>query len=121
MKKVTMDGVEYTLTVIPPYLLPFLNLYSELASKPAQSIEEAEKISEDMRRASQKILEACISPKPKPEHETKLFRYISNLTTQAVLEVDSFFQRGKAQADLKGGGRIKLLDKDKTVNPPRPG
>lgn len=121
MKKVTIDGVEYALTVIPPYLLPFLNLYSELAAKTAQTIEEAEKISEDMRRASQKILEACVSPKPKPEHETELFRYISNLTSQRILEVDSFFQRGKTSVDLKSGGRIKLLDKDKTVNPPRPG
>ncbi|MEM2982821.1 MAG: hypothetical protein QXH17_06610 [Candidatus Bathyarchaeia archaeon] len=121
MRKVTIHGVEYTLNVIPPYLLPFLNLYSELATKSAQSIEEAEKISEDMKRASQKILEACVSPKPKPEHETELFRYLSNLTTQAVLEVDSFFQRGKTSVDLKSGRGIKLLDKDKTVNPSRPG
>ncbi|MEM3489277.1 MAG: hypothetical protein QXO75_06455 [Nitrososphaerota archaeon] len=119
MRKVTIHGVEYTLNVIPPYLLPFLNLYSELATKSAQSIEEAEKISEDMKRASQKILEVCVSPKPKPEHETELFRYLSNLTTQAVLEVDSFFQRGKAPAYFEGGGRIKPLGKDKTINTPR--
>jgi hypothetical protein len=117
LKKVTIEGVEYSLTVIPPYLLPFLNLYGELATKSAKTIEEAEQVSREMRRASEKILEACVSPKPKPEHETELFRYISNLTSRTIQEVDSFFQGGKAPADIKSGGRIKLLDRRETLNP----
>ncbi|MGQ9543682.1 MAG: hypothetical protein ACUVTM_06340 [Candidatus Bathyarchaeia archaeon] len=120
MRKITLDGAEYTVKIIPPYLLPFLNLYSELATKPASTIDEAEKISNDMRMASQKILSVCVTPEPKPEHETELFRYLSNLTGQAVQEIDSFFQRGKNGANNKVYGRIKLLDKDKTINTTRP-
>ena len=111
-RKLKIDDVEYEATVIPPYLLPFLNFYGELAARKVASVEEAEKAAEDMRRASEKILSACVNPRPRPEHEAEIFRFVSGITNEAIRKVDDmFFPQRPGDSP---SGRIRAVDKGKT-------
>jgi len=80
--------------------------------KTFKSVEEAEKAAEDMRRASEKILSACVNPRPRPEHEAEIFRFVSGITNEAIRKVDDMFF--PQRSDNAPSGRIRAVDKGKT-------
>jgi len=92
--KLKIDGVEYELKPISPALAPFSDLYSIKAKEHPRTLEEAEEIAKTIEGAVAKLLEGCVSPKPKKEYETQVLKALFDLTNK-VLEDAGLFRQGR--------------------------
>lgn len=105
-EQVIVQGVTYTLTPISPALSPFNQLLGQLLQKAPGDCEEAEKNSVQIEKALDKILTACVEPKPRREHAWKLYSALQDLT-QKTLEDAGFFRKSKrpsADSSKPGSG-----------------
>jgi hypothetical protein len=101
-----IDGVKYSLIPIPPHVSPFNQLLGQLLQKAPGDCEEAEKDSVQIEKALDKILEACVEPKPRREHAWKLYSALQKLTKK-TLEDAGFFRKPKrpgADSSKPAGG-----------------
>lgn len=102
MKRI-IDGTEYTINPIPPYLTPSMMLYSRLAKKEAQTVEEAEKTEAEMKAIVDKVLNASVWPAPAKGHASELFKAVNNLTAKVMnnLDMEFFPEEQKVQGSQK--------------------
>lgn len=83
MAKLKVDGIEYTISPLPPYLAPYINSYINLSTKIPKDIAEANSFSEQLKQILKKIFEESATPIPSKEHELKVFTEINRLTREA--------------------------------------
>jgi len=97
-----IDGVKYSLIPIPPHASPFNQLVGQLLQKTPIDCEEAEKDSMQIEKALDKILTACVEPKPRREHAWKLYSALQELTKKTL--EDAGFFRGLKRSSTKSSG-----------------
>ncbi len=106
MTEKEIDGVKYSLIPIPPSASPFNQLLGQLLQKTPSDCEEAERDSLQIEKALDKILTACVEPKPQSEHAWKLYSILQDLTKK-TLEDAGFFRKPKrpsADSSKPAGG-----------------
>ena len=117
LTSVEIDGVKYEVGAIPPYLLPYMNLYGDLSLKDAKTFQEAKDVEDQMREIVEKVLDETVSPKPKKAHETELFRTVNAMTRQIVDQIDAkFFPNRQAQQDNKNNSGTPKPDAASKAN-----
>lgn len=85
-----IDGVKYKLTPIPPHASPYNVLVADLLMKKPETVEDAEKISSEIKKAMVKLFAETVTPTPKPEHHIQLFNALTELTTEVMKEAGLF-------------------------------
>ena len=88
--KINVDGVEYTVTPIPPSLAPVQILVDKLMSKTPENFEDAMKISEELGKATAKLLSATVTPQPTPEAAIEVFKATQAFTIKTIKEAQFF-------------------------------
>lgn len=92
--KQTIDGIEYNLIPQPPYLSPFTRRAAQLLKNEPQSLEEAQRNSEEIKQCMEKIFAETVKPQPKIEHYVQVFNAINELTNQVIKDAE-FFRKPK--------------------------
>ena len=86
MRKVKVRNKEFTVKLPGPAILPFLQLYRRLITKP-KSLEEARKSAEQLPEVVDEILRACVEgplDQLEPEDKLILLAAIGDLLASAV-------------------------------------
>ncbi len=101
--KVKFGNVEYNVKALPLNLMPYNDLYANLVERKVTSVDDAEKIGNELVVIRSKILGACVTPQPLPEHESRLHIVVNNLTIKESKEAESFFLDKRANPKKRDG------------------
>jgi len=99
--KIELDNIEYDVQPLPLELSYISALYAEKANQKAKSIEDGLTRGKELVEIRKLLLQDCVSPTPKPEHETLLHIAINKLTLAQNERVEQFF-RDQKQHPEKG-------------------
>ena len=58
--KIVVDDREYNVKKVGPFLVPMFNYISHISTKTARDAEEALKLSEELEKAVNNVIEVCI-------------------------------------------------------------
>lgn len=99
MKSFHVNGREYRVKDIPPWIHPYLQAYSNLSSKKLDSAEEAERVSEELKKVLAKLF-TIVEPYPIDEDVSQVFMHILSMVGE-VYTTTRFFQKGVVEAGRK--------------------
>jgi len=91
-EKTTIDGVEYIVSSAPPYLTFHMVVLAETLKAKPQTLEEAAKNMETVKKCFETILSETVKPTPSPQHYRKLFNKVVELTEKELGETENFLQ-----------------------------
>ena len=100
--KVKLDDTEYTVQPIPFKMLPMNDYFASLCNQHPKDANEASQIGQKLEDCLDKILGACITPTPKPEHKITLQKIVNKLTTQQQERAEQFFRPEQPNPDKSG-------------------
>jgi len=106
--KVEVDGVQYTVCAVPPYIYPYLDLYTKLVRKIEETITltDAEEIAKQLEVAVTRLLEATVDPKPQKGHEGALLVAVTRYNNEFNTEyLQPFRARGGPKSSINKEGR----------------
>jgi len=89
--EITVEGVKYKIKPIPPYLMPFIDYFLKITAHPAENMEEAKKIGEEIDTIFTTIFKETVEPMPKPEHAQAVFAGVTEYVNKLRNEVLQFF------------------------------
>jgi hypothetical protein len=79
-----VESVKYEIMPIPPNLSPYSTLIGNLLRATPQNLEDAEKNSDIIAKAMEKVFVGTVKPVPKPEHQTQVFNALIDLTNKTI-------------------------------------
>lgn len=100
-----VEGVKYQLIPIPPSHSPYSTLIGDLLRAKPKSIEEAEKNSETIAQAMEKLFAGTVKPTPKQEHQSQVFNALIDLTNKTI--EDAKFFRNNQEPDTTKSGSVE--------------
>lgn len=100
-RTITVDGREYRVKRVDPFLQPYLAYFSKLVSETPNSLEEAEKASEELRRVVDRVLEVCVEPMPPEEERFDVFTALLEVIAEVGEKTGYIkkFRRGRSGKD----------------------
>jgi hypothetical protein len=105
LKKIKIDGTEYTLVPIPLHLAPFSSRIGHLLQQEPKSVEEATKNSDEILMLQKRLLEDTINPPISAEHEEhalQLYNVLVDLTNETIAKAQSFRQNPRPDVEKSG-------------------
>lgn len=91
MKKVQIEGIEYTIEALKPWQVPYLQMYLDLAGRKPANLDEAEKNGKELEGLLT-ILLKDVKPEPREEHKLVLFNIKSTYSQELVQETLRLFR-----------------------------
>ncbi|MCW4048058.1 MAG: hypothetical protein NWE99_10960 [Candidatus Bathyarchaeota archaeon] len=82
--------MKYSVKPMSLDLAPYESRLNMLLLKTPENIDEANKISVEIKQLREKILAELVSPSPRPEHSVRLYCMIQQLTKHAMAEAGLF-------------------------------
>jgi len=89
-EKMVIDGVEYTVSSAPPYLSFHMTVLAETLKVKPQTVEEADRNMETVKKCLETILAETVKPQPPPSHYAKLYNKVLELTNKELADVERF-------------------------------
>jgi len=101
----TVNGREYRIKRVDPFLQPYIAYFSKLVSETPQSLEEAERASEELRRVVDRVLEVCLEPMPPEEDRFDAFLALMQFIADMGEEKLTYIKRFRRDSSVQAGGR----------------
>jgi len=83
MKTLRLDNKVYKLVRLDAGVVPFIQLYQQLSSRPPKDVEEARKRAAELQAVMDEIFAMCLDQPPKPEHRWAVFVWIMDRIAEA--------------------------------------
>ena len=103
-KTLKVNDREYRIKRIDPFLQPYIAYFSKLVSETPQSLEEAEKASEELRRVVDRVLEVCLEPMPPEEDRFDAFLALMSFIAEVGEERTTYIKRFRRGSSMQAGG-----------------
>jgi len=83
MKTLRLDNKVYKLVRLDAGVVPFIQLYQQLSSRPPKDVEEARKRAAELQAVMDEIFTMCLNVQPKPEHRWAVFVWLMDRIAEA--------------------------------------
>lgn len=98
-----VNGRTYTVKTVQPWVQPYLTAYGALARKQPETVEDAERFSEEVKKVLQKIL-SLVDPYPPDEDMWPVFFALMSVIQRRGDEASKFFRPRVAKGGRNAGG-----------------